>query len=49
MLDELRLLAGASGVYLSGGFGPWELIYPVIGTGLGFARYSPTDGSASAG
>ena len=26
------ILAGASGVYLSGGFGPWELIYPVIGT-----------------
>ena len=25
------ILAGASGVYLSGGFGPWELIYPVIG------------------
>jgi hypothetical protein len=24
------ILAGASGVYLSGGFGPWELIYPVI-------------------
>jgi len=26
------ILAGASGVYLSGGFGLWELIYPVIGT-----------------
>ena len=25
------ILAGASGVYLSGGFGLWELIYPVIG------------------
>ena len=24
------ILAGASGVYLSGGFGPWELIYPVV-------------------
>ncbi|HKC54575.1 MAG TPA: DUF6010 family protein, partial [Vicinamibacterales bacterium] len=24
------ILAGASGVYLSGGFGRWELIYPVI-------------------
>ena len=22
--------AGATGVYLSGGFGPWELLYPVI-------------------
>jgi hypothetical protein len=22
------LVAGASGVYLSGGFGPWELLYP---------------------
>lgn len=25
------ILGGASGVYLSGGFGPWEVIYPVIG------------------
>ena len=25
-------VAGASGVYLSGGFGPWELVYPVIVT-----------------
>lgn len=24
------VVAGAGGVYLSGGFGPWELIYPVI-------------------
>jgi len=24
------ILAGASGVYLSGGFGPWELIFPVL-------------------
>ena len=23
-------VAGASGVYLSGGFGPWELLYPAI-------------------
>ena len=23
-------LAGASGVYLSGGFGPWELLYPAL-------------------
>jgi hypothetical protein len=30
------ILAGASGVYLSGGFGPWELIYPVIGAAIGF-------------
>ena len=30
------ILAGASGVYLSGGFGLWELIYPVIGTVIGF-------------
>ena len=29
------LVAGASGVYLSGGFGLWELIYPVIGTLIG--------------
>jgi hypothetical protein len=26
------LVAGASGVYLSGGFGPWELLYPAIVT-----------------
>lgn len=30
------ILAGASGVYLSGGFGPWELIYPVIATPIVF-------------
>jgi hypothetical protein len=24
------LVAGASGAYLSGGFGPWELLYPAI-------------------
>jgi hypothetical protein len=29
------ILAGASGVYLSGGFGPWELIYPVVGAAIG--------------
>lgn len=23
-------VAGASGVYLSGGFGPWELLYPAL-------------------
>ena len=30
------ILAGASGVYLSGGFGLWELTYPVIGTAIAF-------------
>jgi hypothetical protein len=25
-------VAGAGGVYLSGGFGPWELLYPAIAT-----------------
>ena len=30
------IVAGASGVYLSGGFGPWELIYPVIATPIAF-------------
>ena len=29
-------LTGASGVYLSGGFGLWELAYPVIGAAIGF-------------
>ena len=28
------ILAGASGVYLSGGFGLWELTYPVIGAAI---------------
>src|SRR5262249_8810065 len=28
--------ASASGVYLSGGFGAWELLYPVIATPLAF-------------
>jgi hypothetical protein len=26
------IMGGASGVYLSGGFGPWELVYPAIAT-----------------
>lgn len=26
------LAAGAAGVYLSGGFGPWELLYPAVAT-----------------
>ena len=30
------LAAGASGVYLSGGFGPWELIYPVVAAGVAY-------------
>jgi len=30
------ILAGASGVYLSGGFGPWELIYPIVATPIAF-------------
>ena len=30
------ILAGVSGAYLSGGFGPWELIYPVIATPVAF-------------
>ncbi len=29
-------VAGASGVYLSGGFGPWELLYPAIVTPVVF-------------
>ena len=38
------LVAGASGVYLSGGFGPWELVYPamvmpVVYAGLGSYRF----------
>src|SRR5437868_11173396 len=28
------ILAGASGVYLSGGFGLWELTYPVLGAAI---------------
>jgi Family of unknown function (DUF6010) len=30
------ILAGASGVYVSGGFGLWELMYPVIGAAIAF-------------
>src|SRR5262245_56011913 len=29
-------VAGASGVYLSGGFGVWELLYPAIATPISF-------------
>src|SRR5580704_15470591 len=29
------VLAGASGVYLSGGFGLWELVFPVICAAIG--------------
>ena len=31
------ILAGASGVYLSGGFGPWELLYPVMAVPIAFS------------
>jgi Family of unknown function (DUF6010) len=31
------ILAGAGGVYLSGGFGPWELIYPLVATPVAYA------------
>jgi hypothetical protein len=30
------IVAGASGVYLSGGFGLWELVYPVLATPVVF-------------
>ncbi|HKE15465.1 MAG TPA: DUF6010 family protein, partial [Kofleriaceae bacterium] len=30
------LVAGACGVYLSGGLGPWELVYPAVGGALGY-------------
>ena len=30
------IVAGASGVYLSGGFGLWELIYPIVATPIVF-------------
>jgi hypothetical protein len=30
------LAAGASGVYLNGGFGPWELLYPALGLPLAY-------------
>jgi hypothetical protein len=29
-------VGGASGVYLSGGFGVWELLYPVVATPIAF-------------
>jgi hypothetical protein len=31
------LVAGASGVYLSGGFGLWELLYPAVATPIVYA------------
>jgi len=30
------LVAGAGGVYLSGGLGPWELLYPAIATPVAY-------------
>jgi hypothetical protein len=30
------LVAGACGVYLSGGLGPWELVYPAVGGALAY-------------
>jgi hypothetical protein len=30
------LVAGSCGVYLSGGFGPWEIIYPVVAAPIVF-------------
>lgn len=30
------LVAGAGGVYLSGGFGAWELLYPALATPVAF-------------
>ena len=30
------IVAGASGAYLSGGFGVWELLYPVVATPITF-------------
>ena len=43
------ILAGASGMDLSGGFGLWELIYPVIGTVIGLRTLQSYSGSPSAG
>jgi hypothetical protein len=34
------LIAGASGVYMSGGFGVWELVYPVIVTPIVYVGLS---------
>ena len=41
------ILAGASGVYLSGGLGLWELTCPVIGAAIAFSRATVLDGIAS--
>ena len=43
------ILAGASSVYLSGSFGPWEVIYPVIGAAIGFRALQWYHRSPSAG
>ena len=41
--------AGTCGVYLSGGFGLWELLYPVLATPVVYGAYGHTDSSASPG
>ncbi len=43
------ILAGASGVYLSGGFGLWELTYPSSARLWRFVGYGRIGLSASAG
>ncbi len=34
------IVAGAGGVYLSGGLGPWELIYPALAVPVAYAGLS---------
>jgi Family of unknown function (DUF6010) len=34
------LVAGAAGVYISGGFGAWELLYAVLGTAIAYRGMS---------
>jgi hypothetical protein len=43
------LVAGASGVYLSGGFGLWELLYPAMTTPVVYWVFGPTGSSGSPG
>lgn len=41
------LVAGASGVYLSGGFGPFELVYPAVVTAVCYRACWPASGASA--
>jgi hypothetical protein len=43
------VVAGTCGVYLSGGFGLWELLYPAVATPVVYRGYGHTDSSTLPG